>query len=152
MLTALREHGCGHLGIGQAIQAQQPPSVIHIGNRLDVEDKVVHCRAASISAFISRTAFSSPGEQRLPDDGVADVQLDDLGDGRHGLHIVIVQACDRRAPSSRGRAARRAATRSRSCSRFRATGVRIAAGVQLHHPGAHGSCRIHLGSFRIDEQ
>ena len=49
-------------------------------------------RASIISAFISRTAAAMPVDDCARDDGVPDVELDDLLDRGDRLHVVVVQA------------------------------------------------------------
>ena len=59
-LAPQREHRAGDLGVAQAFQAQQPAPQGSVRNRLDIKDQNVHTRAASISAFMSRTAAGRP--------------------------------------------------------------------------------------------
>ncbi len=59
-LSAQREHRARDIRIGESIQTVQTPPELGVGNGLDVEDQDIHTRAASINAFMSRTALGSP--------------------------------------------------------------------------------------------
>src|SRR6185437_3696 len=59
-IATQREHGFRHLLLAQPLQVVQPPAQIDVRNGLDVEDENVHQRAATMSAFMSRTAVARP--------------------------------------------------------------------------------------------
>ncbi len=60
------EHRAGHIGVSKVFESEQATTKVHVGNGLDVEDQEVHRRAASINAFISRTASARPVNMARP--------------------------------------------------------------------------------------
>ncbi len=102
------------------------------GNGLYVENQVVHCRAASISAFILRTEVGQSREQGFTNDGVAYIQFDDFRNGRHELHVVVVQAMPGMHGETEGGSTARSGAQAlelpAACGSAR---LRVAAGMQL---------------------
>ena len=81
---------------------------------------VASARAWSISARMRWMARSKPDEDRLADQEVADVQLDDRrngGDRRHGIEVDAVAGMDLQARGARHAARRPAGSSSRSWAR-----------------------------------
>jgi hypothetical protein len=96
--------------------------------------KIMRARR-SICAFMARTALRQPVEHRLRDDGVADVELVDLGDAPPPAARCGSSGRARRAPRGRRDCACRAARRSRSSCCTCAAPLRLGefAGVQFDH-------------------
>src|SRR5262249_35444682 len=58
-IPAQGEHGFGDLLVAESFEAVQAAAELDVGDRFDVEDENVHVvRAATISAFMSATAFA----------------------------------------------------------------------------------------------
>src|SRR6185503_13857543 len=59
-LTLQGEHRLGDFFIGKAVQVEHSAPELDVGHGFDIEHERVHARAATMSAFMSRTAAVMP--------------------------------------------------------------------------------------------
>ncbi len=93
-------------------------------------------------------------EQRMGDDGVADVQFVHAGNRRHRLDVVVMQAVTGVDDQAMGQAARHAVADPRQLPArlVRVMGIGVTAGMQLDGRRADTPRGFYLPFLGIDEQ